>query len=223
MRQPLITKVCGMRQADNIIEVERLGVDWMGFIFWPPSKRYVDSKPSYLPVRAKRVGVFVDADMDFIISHTNDFKLDVIQLHGNETPDMCLKLKGLFPTVKIVKAFGIDSRQTLLRTTDYEGVADYFLFDTATKLKGGSGKTFDHSLLDDYNGKTPFLLSGGLSLDNQPQTMAFTHPMLAGYDLNSRFETQPAVKDISLLRQYINNLAQQTNSLADNSQHSNQQ
>lgn len=195
-----------MRQADNIREVERLGVDWMGFIFFPPSSRYVDSKPSYLPERAKRVGVFVDADMNFMVSRASEFGLDLIQLHGHEAPSVCERLKEVCPNIEIIKAFGIGGEQALPPTADYEGLADYLLFDTATKLAGGSGKTFDHSLLDAYSGTTPFLLSGGLSLDNQPQTMAFSHPMLAGYDLNSRFETQPAVKDARLLQQYLNNL-----------------
>lgn len=218
MRQPPIIKVCGMRLADNILEVERLGVDWMGFIFCPSSPRNVDRKPAYLPTRAKRVGVFVDADMDFIMSHINDFQLDIIQLHGSETPTVCRTLKEFFPNVMIVKAFGIDSEQRLLHTADYNGTADYFLFDTATKLGGGSGRSFDHSLLENYNVTTPFLLSGGLSLDNQSQTMALSHPMLAGYDLNSCFETQPAVKDIFMLKQYMDNLARLSSALTDKRQ-----
>ena len=168
-------KVCGMRQADNILEVENLGVDLIGFIFYPPSPRCVSE----------------------------------IQLHGKETPTACKELKRLMPNIKIIKAFSVSDRQSILQTTDYEGAADCFLFDTATRLKGGSGQVFDHCLLDNYKGHIPFLLSGGLSLENQPQTMTIRHPMLIGYDLNSCFETLPAVKDTAKLRQYLANLCAQ--------------
>lgn len=209
MQQNMTIKVCGMRQADNILEVENLGVDLIGFIFYPPSPRFVSEKPAYLPMRAKRVGVFVDAGTDFILSHTNDYQLDFIQLHGKETPTVCKELKRLMPNIKIIKAFSVSDRQSFLQTADYEGAADSFLFDTATRLKGGSGQVFDHCLLDNYKGHIPFLLSGGLSLENQPQTMTIRHSMLIGYDLNSRFETLPAVKDTAKLRQYLANLCAQ--------------
>lgn len=195
-----------MRQADNIRQVEDTGIDWMGFIFYPPSPRYVRQRPDYLPLRAKRVGVFVDADTDFIVAHQREYQLHMVQLHGKETPSDCRRLKELMPHTEIVKAFGIGSIQDLAKVADYEGVADYFVFDTATKLKGGSGKTFNHSLLDHYEGHTPFLLSGGLSLDNQTETIAFRHPQLIGYDLNSCFELQPGIKDHTKIKQYINNL-----------------
>lgn len=195
-----------MRQADNIRQVEDTGIDWMGFIFYPPSPRYVRQRPDYLPIKAKRVGVFVDADTDFIVTHQREYQLHMVQLHGKETPSDCRRLKELMHHIEIIKAFGIGSIADLNNVADYEGVADYFVFDTATKLKGGSGKTFNHSLLDHYKGHTPFLLSGGLSLDNQTETIAFHHPQLIGYDLNSCFELQPGIKDHTKIKQYINNL-----------------
>lgn len=202
----MIIKVCGMRHAQNIREVEALGIDLMGFIFSPRSKRYVAERPEYLPAQCKRVGVFVNADIQFITQHVSDFGLDYVQLHGAETPDQCRQLRKLCPHAGIIKAFSIKNSQSLLPTAQYEGLADYLLFDTPTVLDGGSGRTFDHTLLSHYTGHTPFLLSGGLSLDNLEQTLQFSHPMLAGYDLNSRFEIQPALKDPLKLKQYINTI-----------------
>lgn len=199
----MLLKVCGMREAHNISDIESLGIDWMGFIFYPPSSRYVSEVPSYLPSRAKRVGVFVDAEIDFIRERIESFDLDYVQLHGKETPEFCTTLKAQFPTIGIIKVFSIKDAQSLADTALYEGLANYFLFDTFCKEKGGSGRTFDHSLLADYKGHTPFLLSGGLSLDNAREIMHFSHPMLAGYDLNSRFETAPALKDTALIREFI--------------------
>ncbi|MDY3063902.1 MAG: phosphoribosylanthranilate isomerase, partial [Bacteroidaceae bacterium] len=184
--------------------------DMMGFIFYPPSSRYVAEKPDFLPQKAKRVGVFVDAPTDFIYIRAKNFNLNLLQLHGNESPDCCAKLKTLLPHIKIIKTFSIASREDLEKTHNFKAVADYFLFDTPTKLKGGSGQTFNHKLLEQYEGETPFLLSGGLSLENQEETLRIKHPMLAGYDLNSRFETQPALKDPLKIKLYINRIKQTT-------------
>ncbi|MGN1214240.1 MAG: phosphoribosylanthranilate isomerase [Bacteroidaceae bacterium] len=206
----MMIKVCGMRESDNIRQIEKLGIDMMGFIFYPPSSRFVAEKPDYLPQKAKRVGVFVDAPTDFVYIRAKKFNLDLIQLHGNESPDYCTEIKTLLPQIKIIKAFSIANQEDPKKTHNYQTVADYFLFDTPTKLKGGSGQTFNHKLLDLYDGNTPFLLSGGLSLENQEETLKINHPMLVGYDLNSRFETQPALKDPLKIKLYINRLKQQS-------------
>lgn len=199
----MITKTCGMRDPQNIRDIEALGVDWMGFIFYPPSPRYVAEKPSYLPNKTKRVGVFVDADMEFISQRVEDFQLDLIQLHGQESADFCNDLRRAFPKVGLIKALSIKNASSLNATETYEGIIDYFLFDTFCKEKGGSGRTFDHSLLREYHGCTPFLLSGGISLDNIDIISHVKHPKLIGYDLNSCFETAPAVKDPQKILQFI--------------------
>lgn len=198
----MIVKVCGMREAQNIREVEALGIDLMGFIFYPRSPRYCAALPDYLPTGCKRVGVFVNASIDDIRERAASFGLDYIQLHGNETPDFTHVVKEQ-TGCKIIKAFSIGNPFPGELVAGFEGEADLFLFDTPTVGFGGSGQTFDHSLLAQYTGNTPFLLSGGIGPDFQLTT---GHEQLAGLDLNSRFETEPGLKDTKLLRSFISKL-----------------
>lgn len=205
----MIVKVCGMREAENIRAVEALGVDWMGFIFWEHSSRNVCQRPAYLPTRAKRVGVFVDAPLDAVCQHVEAFCLNVVQLHGSESPAFLHDLrKALAGDVLIVKAFSIATRDDLLQTSLYEGLADFFLFDTKAQLVGGNGRKFDWSVLAHYDGSTPFLLSGGIGPDDASRLSAFSHPRLAGIDLNSRFEAAPAQKNVELLKQFLYDIQQ---------------
>lgn len=198
----MMTKVCGMRDAQNIRDVESLGVDWIGMIFWPKSKRYVAEVPSYLPEHLKKVGVFVDSTLDDILQHISDYQLDIIQLHGQESPDFA---KALKPHT-IIKAFNIEKADDLLQTEKYKGIADYFLFDTKGKMVGGNGQKFDWSVLTAYQGKTPFLLSGGIGPEDAESVRSFHHPRCIGIDLNSRFESEPGFKDINQLKTFINNI-----------------
>ena len=198
----MITKVCGMRDAQNIRDVEALGIDWIGMIFWPKSKRYVAEVPSYLPEHLKKVGVFVDSTLDDILHHISDYQLDIIQLHGQESPDFA---KALKPHT-IIKAFNIEKADDLLQTEKYKGIADYFLFDTKGKMVGGNGQKFDWSVLTAYQGKTPFLLSGGIGPEDAESVRSFHHPRCIGIDLNSRFESEPGFKDINQLKTFINNI-----------------
>ncbi|MBR5977824.1 MAG: phosphoribosylanthranilate isomerase [Verrucomicrobia bacterium] len=204
----MIIKVCGMREPENIRAVERTGIDWMGFIFWPRSGRYVSAPPSYLPQKAKRAGVFVDADADTIKRHVADYALDIVQLHGHESPEYLRSLRSVFSgsAPLFIKAFSIADDKDLRRTAAYEGIADYFLFDTKTPLPGGSGMKFDWSVLSAYTGRTPFLLSGGIGPDDAPRVRSFKHEKLAGIDLNSRFETAPAMKDVDRLARFLSQL-----------------
>jgi phosphoribosylanthranilate isomerase len=205
----MIVKVCGMREAENIRAVEALGVDWMGFIFWEHSSRCVCQRPAYLPTRAKRVGVFVDAPLDVVCQHVEAFRLDVVQLHGSESPAFLNDLRSLCDArLLIVKAFSIATRDDLLQKSLYEGLADYFLFDTKAQLVGGNGRKFDWTVLAHYDGSTPFLLSGGIGPDDASRLSAFSHPRLAGIDLNSRFETAPALKNVELLKQFLYDIQQ---------------
>jgi len=197
----MIVKVCGMRDAENIREVEALGVDWMGFVFHRTSPRFVGELPDYLPQRAKRVGVFVDETEEQIMETVQLFHLDMVQLHGHETPDFCSRIrsKGL----KVIKAISMQNTFPSEEVSFYERACDYFLFDTKTPLPGGSGQKFDWSALSAYRGTTPFLLSGGISPDDADRVEAFIHERCIGIDLNSRFETSPANKDIHLLQSFI--------------------
>lgn len=198
----MIVKVCGMREPDNIRSVDSLPIQWMGFIFYPPSKRYVSSVPSFMPQRAKRVGVFVDASIDFIKERSEVFCLDMIQLHGQESVHTCDLVRSA-TGCGIIKAFGVNDDVCWDDIHRYDGHADYLLFDTYCATAGGSGKAFDHSLLRGYKGKTPFLLSGGLGLDNMHDIHLLHHPLMVGVDINSKFEIAPAVKSTEKIQEFL--------------------
>lgn len=202
----MIVKVCGMREPDNIRAVEQAGADWMGFIFFPRSPRYVDAVPAYLPVRCKRVGVFVGAETEHILHTASLFGLHAVQLHGHETPEQCARLSA--EGLEVIKVFSVDEAQGLPSYAAYEGVCRYFLFDTACVGYGGSGKVFRWDLLAGYRGRTPFLLSGGLSPDSLKDLLGFAHDQWAGIDLNSGFETEPARKDAAALQTFIEQVKQ---------------
>lgn len=220
-----------MRDAANIREVDLLlaeqstvhGTSYfvhgssyiplMGFIFWPPSKRYVSERPTYLPEHCQRVGVFVDEDIDQVQSTAADYALDFIQLHGHETPEYLRALRSVCgDSIATIKAFNIATAADLAATKPYEGLADYFLFDAKTALPGGSGSQFDWSILDAYDGDTPFLLSGGIGPDDAEILQS---PLLrgeagsgpfsrcVGIDVNSRFEVSPGLKDVAALRRFL--------------------
>lgn len=220
----MIIKVCGMREADNIREVAQLGADWIGMIFYPKSPRYVSTVPSGVGYRpndvkgdlitdlpAKRVGVFVDSMAQDIITHAVLYHLDLIQLHGHETPTLIRNLRATLdpdirPGIKFIKAISVSCADDLAQCSQYEGTVDYFLFDTKCTTMGGSGKQFDWSVLETYEGHTPFLLSGGIGPEDTERVRAFHHPQCIGIDLNSRFETEPGIKDIEKLKTFCLNL-----------------
>ena len=195
-----MVKVCGMRDADNIREVDALGIDMMGFIFWPKSSRYVSERPAYLPQRAQRVGVFVDEDVEQVRRTAADYALDYIQLHGAVHPAYVGQLREW----RIIKAFNIATVHDFAQTKPYEGLVDYFLFDAKGKSVGGNGEKFDWDVLQAYAGGTPFLLSGGIGPDDAERVKAFHHPQCVGIDLNSRFEKEPGLKDIIKLKTFLN-------------------
>lgn len=197
----MIIKVCGMRDADNIREIENLGIDWMGFIFYSKSPRAVNDMLGYIPKKVKRVGVFVDELIEIILETEMLFRLDMVQLHGNESPELCRQLKST--GAKIIKAFSIEDKFPAEKVNEYNGACDYFLFDTKTHLHGGSGKKFNWDVLSDYQGDTPFLLSGGISIDDTEEILAFSHPQFIGIDINSKFEISPALKDVEQIKQFI--------------------
>ena len=189
-----------MRDAENIREVESLSIDMMGFIFWPKSSRYVSERPSYLPAKCKRVGVFVDADLEEVKQKTEEYALDYIQLHGSESPEY---VRQLNVQSSIIKAFNIATAADFEQAKPYEGIVDYFLFDTKGKSVGGNGEKFDWTVLSAYNGETPFLLSGGIGPDDAERVKAIHHAKYIGIDLNSKFEDEPALKDIKKLKSFL--------------------
>lgn len=206
----MIVKVCGMREADNIRAIDELPtVNWMGFIFYPRSPRHVTDTPSYLPQHSKRVGVFVNAEHFYIDMQIKTFGLNMVQLHGQETPSDIKRLKGILPPhIGIIKTIAISIQTDLAQAEAYEGLADYLLFETKCNGYGGSGKQFDWSVLQSYHGSTPFLLTGGIGPDDAEKVRDFRHPMFAGIDLNSRFETEPAMKDAESIKTFTESLTQ---------------
>lgn len=232
----LIVKVCGMRDGENIRQVAELGVNWIGMIFWDKSPRNVTMIPTHagiIPDRSsilqpgvsmqpfKRVGVFVDEMPQNIITRVVNFKLDLIQLHGHETPTLIRNLRrtldpDIRPGIQFIKAISVSTRDNIDAYKAYDGLVDYFLFDTrATEpagspadsvLPGGTGTHFDWTVLADYAGETPFLLSGGIGPEDAERILAFHHPKCIGIDLNSRFETEPGMKDIQKLKTFLEQL-----------------
>ena len=207
-----------MREAENIREVEALGIDLMGFIFWPKSSRYVSERPAYLPTQCKRVGVFVDEDVETIKKIAEEYALDYIQLHGHESPDYIRQLRSVCSdSIAIIKAFNIATKEDLEATKPYEGIVDYYLFDTratvaagspaGSVLPGGTGAQFDWRVLADYVGETSFLLSGGIGPDDAERVKTFQHPKCIGIDLNSKFESAPAIKDAAVLSRFLSQLS----------------
>jgi len=198
-----IVKVCGLTDGDNIRAVEALGVDMTGFIFYPRSPRCVRGVPSYLPVRAQRVGVFVDAPFGEIAARRDAFGLGCVQLHGSESPEECRRLRDA--GLRVIKAFGIGPDGSGLpdASSGYGASCDLFLFDTRTDARGGSGRSFDWSVLDRYAGPVPFLLSGGIGPDSVEDLKKIDNKYFMGVDLNSRFELAPGVKDTGLLSAFL--------------------
>jgi phosphoribosylanthranilate isomerase len=191
-------KVCGMKYPENISAVAALQPDYMGFIFYPQSPRYIgETEKNPEPGKVVKTGVFVNESADIIEEAIEKHSLKAIQLHGNESPDLC----GLFKNkVTVIKAFGVDGQFDFGTLEPYVGEVDYFLFDTKNSKHGGSGQSFDWSLLDQCKLDVPFFLSGGLSLENMEEVKAIKHPQFYGVDLNSRFEIEPGLKDIDKLK-----------------------
>lgn len=190
-----------MKRKENIQGLLPLEPDYVGFIFYPGSKRYVDTMDTrWLQTfsRPKKTGVFVNSDPLTIGEHITRFGLQAVQLHGMENPATCAQIRAM--GVETIKAFGINEHFDWKILTAYDDVVDYFLFDTKTAGHGGSGHTFDWSLLSGYKLDKPYFLSGGLELSNLHDAVALTDERLFALDLNSRFESEPGIKDITLLK-----------------------
>ncbi len=198
-------KVCGMRDAHNIAEIAALHPDYMGFIFYKPSPRNcigIDADIiALLPADIEPVMVSVDMNEEEILEIAKKYGFHTVQLHGNESPELCTQLKN--SGMKVFKAMGVQSAESITQLRKYEGKVDYFLLDTHTPSKGGSGKKFDWGLLDYYDLDTPFILSGGISLEDAEAILELRHPKFEGIDLNSRFESAPGIKNANLLHNFF--------------------
>lgn len=203
-------KVCGMRDLENIENLKELPIDLIGFIFYSRSPRYampLDAEVvNSLPATIGKVGVFVNEIPSRMFSYIETYGLKYVQLHGTEDLHYCRFIKKKYPNIKIIKAFQIETTADFQVLPEYEKVCDYFLFDTKSASYGGSGVKFDWKTLFSYNLNTPFFLSGGISPDDIINIKRIPHPQLYSIDLNSKFETEPGIKDIELLNKFIKEL-----------------
>ena len=199
-------KICGMREAANLLAVADFDPDFLGFIFYPKSARYVGdsldpAQVRSLPAAIAKVGVFVDADLAEVQATNCAYTLDYVQLHGHETPAQCEELgeAGLL----VMKAFSVGEKVDFNALLPYVPHCDYFLFDAKGAAPGGNGTVFNWKLLLKYNLPVPYFLAGGLGLEHAAELASLRLPGLAGVDLNSSFETAPGVKDASRVGQML--------------------
>ncbi|ENI5844843.1 phosphoribosylanthranilate isomerase [Flavobacterium psychrophilum] len=196
-------KICGMKYPENILEVSTLLPDYLGFIFWEKSSRYFDLEIPKIPESIKKVGVFVNANLEEILLKIKKYNLNLVQLHGNESPEFCKELKK--STIKIIKVFSVNDDFNFSALEPFEAVCDYFLFDTKGKLPGGNGITFNWQILQKHKSTKPFFLSGGIGLDDIKNIKKLNLPIYA-IDVNSKFEIEAGLKNIELLKSFKNNL-----------------
>ena len=197
-------KVCGITQLKQLQQLEAINIDFAGLIFHKESPRYVGDKLSKKEIKSadfdlKKVGVFVNPELIDVLDAIDEYGLDVVQLHGDENPEMCDDLSG---EVEVIKAFRIKDGSVDIDKLikDYDDVCDYYLFDKATDFSiGGTGKQFDWKILSNAKIEKPFFLSGGIGPDDAAKVKAFKHPDLFAVDINSRFEKEPGVKDMGLV------------------------
>ena len=194
-------KICGLNNNQNIIDVEKLKPDFMGFIFYKNSPRYTRQVPS---VSVNKVGVFVNESSENIIQMVKKYQLNFIQLHGNESVEQTKELSDT--GLKIIKAFSLTDTLPVEELKKYSPFCSYFLFDTKGKYYGGNGEKFEWSILEEYELKTPFLLSGGIKFNDVNEIKSIKHPAFAGVDLNSGFEIEKGIKNIELLKAFIHEI-----------------
>lgn len=195
-------KVCGITEMKQLQQLDGLDIDFAGLIFYPESPRYIGDKLSKKDVKKadfdlKKVGVFVNPEMIDVLDAIDDYGLEVVQLHGDESPEMC---EDLSSEVEVIKAFRITGNENIDEmVAPYDAVCDYYLFDTGGLKEsfGGTGQQFDWSILTKAKIEKPFFLSGGIGPEDAARVKAFRHPDFFGIDVNSKFETEPGIKDMS--------------------------
>lgn len=200
-------KVCGITEMKQLQQLDGLDIDFAGLIFYPESPRYVGDKLNKKEVKKadfdlKKAGVFVNPEMIDVLDAIDDYGLEVVQLHGDESPEMC---EDLSSEVEVIKAFRITGNEDIDKlVAPYDAVCDYYLFDTGGLKEsfGGTGQQFDWNILSKAKIEKPFFLSGGIGVEDAAKVKAFKHPDLFGVDINSKFESAPGVKDMKLILQF---------------------
>ncbi len=203
-----------MKYQDNIEQVAALQPDYLGFIFYEKTPRHFDTKIPEISSDIKKIGVFVNENLNTVIEKINEFDLQAVQLHGEEAPYYCNMLRTttlLSKPVEVIKVFSVMDGFNFKVLDEYEDVCDYYLFDTKGKLPGGNGYRFDWSLLNDYPSTKPFFLSGGIGIDEVEDIKKFKASDASKYcyslDVNSKFELEPGLKNVGVLREFINKLS----------------
>ncbi len=200
-------KVCGITEMKQLQQLDGLDIDFAGMIFYKDSPRYIGGKLNAKDIKKadfdlKKTGVFVNPEMIEVLDAIDEYGLDVVQLHGDETPEMC---EDLSSEVEVIKAFRIKGDEDIDKlVAPYDAVCDYYLFDTGGLKEsfGGTGQQFDWSILAKAKIEKPFFLSGGIGVEDAARVKAFKHPDMFGVDINSKFEVSPGVKDMKLLLQF---------------------
>ncbi len=200
-------KVCGITEMKQLQQLDGLDIDFAGMIFYKDSPRYIGGKLNAKDIKKadfdlKKTGVFVNPEMIEVLDAIDEYGLEVVQLHGDETPEMC---EGLSSEVEVIKAFRITGTEDIDKlVAPYDAVCDYYLFDTGGLKEsfGGTGQQFDWSILAKAKIEKPFFLSGGIGVEDAARVKAFKHPDMFGVDINSKFEVSPGVKDMKLLLQF---------------------
>lgn len=199
-------KICGIQNPENMRQIAEMHPDYMGFIFYPPSPRYAlpflnEEDFNNIPKTIKKIGVFVNENPETILEFVEKFNLDGVQFHGDESPDDIYRFRNI--GLILLKAFGINDDFDFNKLNEYEHSVDYFLFDTKTPQYGGSGQKFNWDILKNYSSSKPFLLSGGVGLDELEDVLNIRDLPIYGVDLNSKLEVSPGLKDIEKVKQAI--------------------
>lgn len=195
-------KVCGLNSRENIESILKCSPDFIGFIFYLRSPRYIgDLSPEFVRgiSSAKKVGVFVNENEENILKNVGQYGLDYVQLHGDETPEFCAAINYRIP---VIKAFQVNDEFDFGFVSKYENACKYFLFDSRSENYGGSGKSFNHAKLEEYRSGKAVFLSGGLDLNITDDILYLqsVHPSVFAIDVNSRFELSPGIKNTDKLK-----------------------
>lgn len=205
MQQNLEIKVCGMRLPDQIRQLAEIPIDYIGLIFHTSSPRYVDQE--FAPLLfgdKKKVGVFVNSPIEQILYIQSRYQLDAVQLHGQESPELCASIQNR--GIEVIRAFSVDKNFDFNKVLDFDGYADRFIFDARGDAPGGNGVRFDWNKMKEYDGATPFLLAGGISYNHLDEIKYFDHPACIGIDINSKFERAPGDKDLITIKKFVHEL-----------------
>lgn len=201
-------KICGMKFENNIIDVAEMQPDYLGFIFYENSKRYFNTSIPEIPDSIKKIGVFVNAKLDFIVDKIEKYNLQGVQLHGDESPELCKSLKEY--DIIVIKVFSIKNQFNFNLLEPYEGVCDYYLFDTKGKEPGGNGYPFNWNVFKKYKSNKSYFLSGGIGPGELDALLLFLKrpesDLCCTLDLNSKFETASGIKDIKSLKNFKHQL-----------------